>query len=195
MVKRAFLPDGALPVGDVTRLTGHVTEHILFERLQLTLGNKNIKDTLVLSSWSDKGAQDRKNREFDFIIVSLPLKFVFQIEVKSSSNKPNINKAIEQVEEGRKFLSSIIPFPAEDNWKFVRSFYFGKLTKPLKPCQSCHNFLLSHDTNLDEWWDGIAAEPQEEPNPESDGKTYLRTVKYLLFQMFLQGDCITKGQI
>ena len=171
-------------------MTGQEHEHCAFERLQSTLERKEVKNTFVISSWSDKSA-----REIDFIIISLPLKSVFQIEVKKSSNKSNINKAVNQVEEGRKFLSSIIPFPVEENWKFVSSLYFGELTQPLKPCPSCQNYLLSHDTNLDEWWDGIAAELQEAPNPESDGKTYLRTVKYLLFQMFLQGDCITKGQI
>ena len=182
-----------LPRGDAIRLTGCEQECSFFQKLQLALLSKKIKDTVVLSSWSDKGAQGRKNREIDFIILSLPLKSIFQIEVKSSSNSSNLNSGVKQLESGKTFFTSTIPFPAEEHWSIVRALYFGKLVEPLKACKSCETFLLTNETDLAEWWGAIASDKPTESIQESDRNTYFKIVKYLLFQMFLQDDLITKG--
>ena len=182
-----------LPSGDAIRLTGCVQECSFFQKLQLGLLSKKIKDTVVLSSWSDKGAQGRKNREIDCIILSLPLRSIFQIEVKASSNKANLNHGANQLQEGKTFFSSIIPFPSEEHWRIVSALRFGKLVEPLDACKRCEAFLISNETDLAKWWDTIASDKPTKPIQESDRNTYLTVIKYLLFQMFLQDDLITKG--
>ena len=186
------LPRASLSGATVRRLVDKEHECHAFERLQSTLEKKGIKDTMVITSWSNKS-----EREFDFIIVSLPLKSIFQIEVKKCLTKSSIKKAKDQLKKGKKFINSIIPFPLEDNLKLVRSFFVGEQEKELEqeqePCSSCLRFFLSHESSLDEWWDGINADQQAQPVQESHRETYLKVVKYLLFQMFLQDDCITKG--
>ena len=182
-----------LPRGDAIRLTGYEQECSFFQKLQLALLSKKIKDTVVLSSWSDKGAQGRKNREIDFIILSLPLRSIFQIEVKASSNKANLNHGINQLQEGKNFFSSIIPFPSDEHRRIVTALSFGKFLEPLTACKSCETFLLGNQTDLAEWWDTITSEKPNESIQEPDRNTYLTIVKYLLFQLFLQDDLTTKG--
>jgi hypothetical protein len=202
-------------------VTGAEEEQKVFERFQKLLENDQVKDTLVISSWSDGGSNDRKNREIDFLIISLPLKSIFQIEVKKISNKSNINKGVEQLKEGKNFFLSIIPFPFQEEWSFVQVLYFGTVTSTLESCQKCQDFLLSHDKNLADWWvcqtnrigdtsvddDGGYKKLKTSSELEHLGQkllinkrvqdpgqeTYLNIIKYLLFQMFLQDDCITKG--
>ncbi len=176
-------------------VAGAEEEQKVFERFQKLLENGPVKDTLVISSWSDGGLKnDRENKEIDLLIISLPLKSIFQIEVKKISNKSNINHGVKQLKEGKKFFLSIIPFPSQEDWSFVQVVYFGTVTKTLKSCQNCQDFLLSDDTKLADWWTQLTKQfetkaKQEHPSPD----TYLNTIKYLLFQMFLQDDCITKG--
>ena len=193
MVKSDHLAPDYLLGEDVARLTGCEQEHKVFEKLKYALLKKKDKNTVVISSWSDKGAKGRKNREIDFIILSLPLTSIFQIEVKKSSNKTNLNNGINQLEEGKKFFSSTIPFPPNEQWKMVRVLSFGKLLEPLKACISCGNFLLGNEPNLADWWDSIAPDQPTEPHQESGKNAYLAVLKYLLFQLFLQEDQITKG--
>ena len=193
MIKSDYLPPGKLNHGDAARLTGCEQEHKVFEKLQLTLAKKRVQDTVIISSWSDKGAQDRKNREIDVIILSLRLKSIFQIEVKKSYHLKSLNDGVRQLKEGKTFLSSVIPFPSNEQWKFVRSLCFGKLLEPLKSCKICENFLLSNETNLEDWWDSIDTDQPAEPKQQPGINTYLMVLKYLLFQMFLQDDHITRG--
>jgi len=175
-------------------VTGAEEEQKVFERLQKLLENDQVKDTLVISSWSDGGSNNRKNREIDFLIISLPLKSIFQIEVKKISNKSNINDGVKQLKEGKNFFLSIIPFPSREEWSFVQVLYFGTATSTLESCQNCQDFLLRPDTNLADWWTQLTKQFETKAKQKSTSQnTYLNTIKYLLFQMFLQDDCITKG--
>ena len=97
--KRETLPPKELPGEDANRLTGCEQECSFLQNLQSALLSTEIKDTVVFGSWSDKGAQGRKNREIDCIILSLPLKSIFQIEVKASSNKANLNHGANIISE------------------------------------------------------------------------------------------------
>jgi hypothetical protein len=173
-------------------VTGAEEEQKVFERLQKLLENDQVKDTLVISSWSDGGSNNRKNREIDFLIISLPLKAIFQIEVKKISNKSNINDGVKQLKEGKNFFLSIIPFPSREEWSFVQVLYFGTATSTLESCQNCQDFLLRPDTNLADWWNRLTKQFKTKVK-QSSQDAYLNTIKYLLFQMFLQDDCITKG--
>ena len=195
-MKSENLPPNELKDGDVKKITGYEQEHNIFGMLQSALAKKRVKDTVVLLSWSIKSAEGRKGREFDFLIVSLPLKSIFQIEVKTSSNEPSLKDGVDQLEEGKKFFCSTIPFPQNVSWKMVRALCFGELRElkePLNSCKNCTNFLLTKDTDFGGWWDVIGTDQATEPIRESDKNTYLTVLKSLLFQMFLQDDLITKG--
>jgi hypothetical protein len=201
VVKPAYRPPDLLNREDQealkhldTKLTGTEEEQKVFERFQKLFENDQVKDTLVISSWSDGGSNTRKNREIDFLIISLPLKSIFQIEVKKISNKSNINDGVKQLKEGKNFFLSIIPFPSREEWSFVQVLYFGTATSTLESCQNCQDFLLRPDTNLADWWTQLTKQFETKAKQKSTSQnTYLNTIKYLLFQMFLQDDCITKG--
>ena len=181
------------------KLTGDVQEDSFFNKLQAAVERNKVKDTFVISGWTDGGAEDRNNKEFDFLIVSLSLKAFLHIELKNSSNRGNIKKAMEQLEGGKQFFWSSIPFPQIENWKYIRVMYYGNEAKRARcnPCQNCEKFLLSQDVDLSSWWKEIEklAEKNKEPYNHDQIITYFNILKYLIFQMFLQDDCITKGLI
>lgn len=74
------------------KLTGDVQEDSFFNKLQAAVERNKVKDTFVISGWTDGGAEDRNNKEFDFLIVSLSLKAFLHIEVKNSSNRETLRR-------------------------------------------------------------------------------------------------------
>ena len=181
-----------------TNLAGSELEEEFFNNLQRTMEKNKIKDTFVISGWSDRGAKNRNQRELDYLIVSLNLKAIFHIEVKSSSNTKSIEKAIQQLDNGKKFFSSCIPFPQGENWKYIQGMYFGNAVENDygQPCSSCQNFLLTKGVDLSNWWMEWVNKLAQDKEVLSTYpiNTYLSILKYLIFQMFLQDDCITKGK-
>ena len=185
-----------------TNLTGSELEEKFFNNLQQVMEKSKIKDTFIISGWSDKGLSDRgpknrKMREFDYMIVSLNLKAIFQIEVKNSSNTKSIGKAIQQLEDGKKFFSSCVPFPQGENWRYIQGMYFENEVENEygQPCSNCQNFVLTKRVDLSSWWkECVNKLPHDKEVCSSfPVNTYFNILKYLIFQMFLQDNCITKG--
>ncbi len=129
------------------------------------------------------------------MIVSLQEKAFIQIEVKSKLNEGSITKGIEQVKKGKIFFSEVLPFPQKEHWKYVKVILFGSKDEEKLPphCQDCNFYLLSGQTDFNLWWTGLL-ECLDKATPHdalSGQKTYLNILKYLMFQMFLQDDCIS----
>ena len=180
-----------------SNLTGSELEEEFFNKLQFAMEKSEIKDTFVISGWSDNGEKGRKMREFDYLIVSLTLKTIIHIEVKSSSNTKSVEEAIRQLEDGKKFFLSCIPFPQDENWRYIQGMYIGnKVGNEFgQPCSSCQNFMLTKGDDLSSWWIELVNQltENEEGCTNYPTTTYFGILKYLIFQMFLQDDCITKG--
>ncbi len=181
---------------DVT-LLGAEEEHQFFDKLQNVLEGCNTKNAVVINGWSDHGAKQRKSREFDFLIVSLQEKAFIHIEVKSSLNKGSIEDGIRQVQDGQIFFSEVLPFPEKEHWKYVKVIHFGSKNEEKLPphCQDCNLYLLNGQTDFNLWWTGLLDHLHKAaPHDALSGQTtYLNILKYLMFQMFLQDNCITPG--
>ncbi len=176
-------------------MLGEEEEHQFFDKLQKVLEGCKTKNAVVINGWRADGTT--QSREFDFLIVSLQEKAFIHIEVKSSLNEGSITKGIGQVQDGQNFFSRVVPFPKKEHWKYVKVILFGsKDEEKLKSnCQDCNFYLLSGQTDFNLWWTGLldhlhTAAPHD---ALSGQKTYLNILKYLMFQMFLQDDCITPG--
>ena len=199
VVKRSFplkdLPEEGqqcLSKLDKNLLVNEQEEEFL-NKLQQALEKDAVKDTFVISGWSDTGSRDRQNREYDFLFVSWTLKTFFHIEVKASFTM----QGVEQLKAGKDFFLSNLPFPEKENWKYIQAMYYGnndEKSKQHHPCDECQRYLLTQDTDLSNWWSQMVKELQRNASGgPSDHETYLNIFKYLLFQMFIQDDCITKG--
>ena len=159
-----------------SNLTGSELEEEFFNKLQFAMEKSEIKDTFVISGWSDNGEKGRKMREFDYL---------------------SVEEAIRQLEDGKKFFLSCIPFPQDENWRYIQGMYIGnKVGNEFgQPCSSCQNFMLTKGDDLSSWWIGLVNQltENEEGCTNYPTTTYFGILKYLIFQMFLQDDCITKG--
>ena len=63
--------------------------------------------------------------EFDFLIVSEPLRTIFHIEVKRTCSKNTSDSAAKQLDRGLKLIQDSIQFPEKEKWNYVRLMYFG----------------------------------------------------------------------
>ena len=104
--------------------------------------------TVVLSGLMLKGYNDDNKLttlgEFDFIVISLPLKSIIQIEAKRGNNEKNREHANEQLKRGQKFFAKNFPFPSSEDWKYIKMMCFGE-TVEKDICDQCKPFVLSAD--------------------------------------------------
>ncbi len=98
--------------------------------------------------------------EYDFWIISYPLRTIVQIEAKRSNASKARKSAKIQLEKGFDFLRSKISLPEQENWKFVKSIWFDDTTDQTNVCKSCSTLVLHcKDSDFEEclknWWDSI----------------------------------------
>ena len=92
-------------------VVGAEEEENLFNKLRDVLTTLQVRNTIVINGWKDNGSQVRTTKEFDFLIISEPLKTIVHIEVKRHLNAETRDKAAKQLENGRKLFQDTIPFP------------------------------------------------------------------------------------
>ncbi len=186
-----------------TNLAGCEEEEKVFVKLQSTLEKSNTKDTVVFSGWNVKG-QD--SCEFDFLIVSEPLKTIFQIEVKKTNARKTRNSAKEQLQKGQKLFETRIPFPKEENWKHVKFMFFALNEKqeifrasdsPF--CCSCQPYILGPGTDFSVWWGQMTTTlshlKSQSPSTPLNRDIYKQAIHVLIHQMYIQQDCITNQDL
>jgi hypothetical protein len=146
----------------------------------------------------------RPQKEFDFLIISSPLKSILHIEVKRTMSEAYKQKAFKQLQKGFNFFLETIPFWEKSDWNYVRVVYFSLkedgsafLSKTSKLfCDKCQPFVLDSTTNFSDWWSNISAQLTTSQHASSyDSSTYITTLKVLLHQMFQQGNCVTKKDL
>jgi hypothetical protein len=142
----------------------------------------------------------RPQKEFDFLIISSPLKSILHIEVKRTMSEAYKQRAFTQLQKGLNFFLETIPFGEEANWNYVKVVFFAlkgdgssftsKTSKSF--CDNCQPFVLDSTTNFSDWWSNISAQLT---TSQHDSSTYIITLKVLLHQMFQQGNCVTKKDL
>jgi hypothetical protein len=152
----------------------------------LRKATKEVKahSTVVLSGLMLKGYNDDNKLttlgEFDFIVISLPLKSIIQIEAKRGNNEKNREHADIQLKRGKEFFAKNCPFPESENWKYTKMMCFGE-TVEKDICDQCKHFVLSADfikTNM--------TQPVSKPIADQfktfweDCKVYPGIIKHLL---------------
>jgi hypothetical protein len=158
----------------------------------------------------------RPEKEFDFLIISSPLKSILHIEVKRTMSEDYKQvyqqgykqgykeKAFKQLQKGFDFFQETIPFGGKSDWNYVRLVYFalkqnGKVftSKTCNSfCDNCRPFVLDSTTNFSDWWLNISAQLTTSQRASYyDSSTYIITLKVLLHQMFQQGKCVTKKDL
>ena len=183
-------------------LLGAETEELLFKNLRSTLTKAGVRNTLVINGWKDNGSKERTMRECDFLIVSEPLKTIIHIEAKISYSPKSKKKGLEQLKKGLDLAKENLPFPEEENWNYCRVLYFGRGREQkshdeytINSCPKCQLFVLDFEKNLDEWWNEISQPMDKSPPTATATSTYIQICKFLLHQMFQQGQCVTQNDI
>ncbi len=174
-------------------VTGGEQEETVYNQLRRSLQKNGIKNTVVINSWKDRLTQGNTAAEFDFLIVSEPFQTIFHIEVKKTCNNKNAFKAAEQLENGLKLISKNIPFPEQENWKYVRLMYFARneQTKSIF-CTECQRYVIEPSRDI---WSEITKNSQQLSEAKSFNKTYHSILKFLLYEMFKQESCATTQQL
>jgi hypothetical protein len=101
----------------------------------------SLQNTVVLSGLVLKDCHLKTLGEFDFIVISLPLKSIIQIEAKRGNNPKNIEHAEKQLNRGEMFFEENIPFSSSDKWKYIRMMCFGESVEK-DTCVNCKCFIL-----------------------------------------------------
>lgn len=181
-------------------LGGVVLESEVFKMLQHTLEDEGVIDTVVISSWKDNTPTAKK--EFDFLIVSLPLKAIIHIEVKRTLNNKARETATKQLNKGLYLISNKVPFQKENNWKYLQciSYCYMDLTEQkTNDFLESHPFFKSKGNLLGDWWKSLMNQTSEGCSSKNlekckeESSTYLSILKYLFHQMFIQEDVLTQG--
>jgi hypothetical protein len=174
-------------------ITGGIVEEKVFNNLRTNLQETNVKNTVVINGFKEKGPSGMETGEFDFFIVSEPLQTIFHIEVKRTCSQNTADSAAKQLDRGLKLFQDKIPFPAEDNWKYIRMMCFGiDGEKHSIFCPECQKYVLGPNKDV---WTEITKTIQQPVLAKASTQTYLNILKYLLFEMFKQESCATTQQL
>ena len=201
-------------------LLGAEEEEKLYNNLRVALAG--VTNTIVINGWKDNGSKERRMREFDFLIVSESLNSIIHIEAKRCNSKSSREKAAKQLKQGLDFVLENLPLPGNQGWKYTRVIYFGSGKEDQSPsvnphnfCPKCYLFVLDSKTNLNEWWLNISKKLETSTQinqtgtdlvsyevkrgahvyPTQTTSTYILMCKFLLHQMFQQGQCVTQNDI
>ncbi len=100
------------------------------------------QNTVVLSGLKQQDLDSKTLGEFDFIIISLPLKSVIQIEAKIANTGTSRRNAAKQLNQGEVFFEENFPFPISENWKYTKMMCFGESVEK-DICDDCKPFVLN----------------------------------------------------
>jgi hypothetical protein len=100
------------------------------------------QNTVVLSGLKLKDLDSKTTGEIDFLIISLPLMTIFQIEVKRANTDATRSSALTQLNRGLAFFEENIPFPCSENWNYTKMMCFGESVEK-DICDDCKPFVLS----------------------------------------------------
>jgi hypothetical protein len=121
---------------------GSEFEDEIFKGLQKAMKENKIQNTVIFSGLKIKNVDLSEKGEVDFIIISLPLKSIVQIEAKKGNNEKNREHADTQLNRGKKFFEENFPFPSSEDWNYIKMMCFGEsVTADI--CQNCQKFVLS----------------------------------------------------
>ena len=173
-------------------------ESDFFKMLQQTLENSRVQDTVVITGWKDNTPSAKK--EFDFLIISLPLKAIIHIEVKRTLIKKSKEKAINQLNDGHSIMINKVPFPKKGNWKYIQFICYchkEENDEEIDQFLGSHSHSKCQEAQLCDGWNDLMNQVSKADltyweRQENTG-AYLNILKYLFHQMFIQEDVITQG--
>ncbi len=100
------------------------------------------QNTVVLSGLNLKDLDSKTTGEIDFLIISLPLRSIIQIEAKNGNNNKNREHADKQLSRGEAFFGENFPFASSENRNYTKMMCFGQyVDKDI--CNQCKPFVLS----------------------------------------------------
>jgi hypothetical protein len=102
--------------------------------------------------------------EFDFIVISLPLKSIIHIEAKAGYHKSSRRSASEQLESGLTFFKEKLPLPATENWKYIKMMCFGEFLDN-EVCVQCRPFILGTNFIIENTLQSISREIAHQLHP------------------------------
>ncbi len=117
-------------------------EDEIFEGLRKATTEIKAQNTVVLSGLNLKDLDSKTTGEIDFLIISLPLMSIIQIEAKNGNNKKNREHADKQLSRGLEFFRNNCPFPGSENWNYTKMMCFGQSVET-DICDQCKPFVLS----------------------------------------------------
>ena len=183
-------------------VVGAEEEENLFNKLRDVLTTLQVRNTIVINGWKDNGSQVRTTKEFDFLIISEPLKTIVHIEVKRHLNAETRDKAAKQLESGRKLFQETIPFPKDQNWKYIQVMYGSRSDQEDFSCTNKEHcihqpLVISHETDLVTWWKKVTeiTDAQITTKGQKEVRTYIEISKFLVHQLFQQEQNITQDDI
>jgi hypothetical protein len=100
------------------------------------------QNTVVLSGFKQKDSDSKTTGEIDFLIISLPLQSIIQIEVKRGSTDASRSSAAKQLIRGQAFFEDSFPFSSSENWNYTKMMCFGEVVEE-DICDDCKPFVLS----------------------------------------------------
>jgi hypothetical protein len=100
-----------------------------------------VQNTVVVSGLRLRDADLKTTGEIDFIVISLQLKSIIQIEAKRGNNQKNREHAEEQLKKGLAFFKENFSFPSSENWKYIKMMCFGESVEK-DVCEKCKPFVL-----------------------------------------------------
>jgi hypothetical protein len=126
------------------------------------------KNTVVLSGLQLNELNDNNKMttlgEFDFIVISLPLKSIIHIEAKAGYHKSSRRSASEQLESGLTFFKEKLPLPDSENWKYVKMMCFGDSVDN-DICVQCKPFILGTKFIIENTLQSISREIAQQLHP------------------------------
>ena len=184
-----------------SNLGGALLENEVFKLLQQMMEGSCVEDTVVISGWKDSNPKAKK--EFDFLIVSLPMKAIVHIEVKRTLSEETKKKVVTQLEKGHSVIKGKVPFHAKSDWKYFQYILFSRretnddeIDKFLGS-KRCSNFSCT-STDLGNWWQELVSErlkvTSASKSKTGDSETYINILKFYFHQMFIQKDVLTQGK-
>ena len=178
---------------------GIILESNVFKMHQQTFENLGVQDTVVICGWKDNTPSAKK--EFDFLIISLPLKAIIHIEVKRTLNKKSKESATKQLDDGHSIMNNKVPFLKKRDWKYIQYICFSHLNANDDEIKEflthAESQILALGTQICDWWKDLMSKMPKKSSlikSQADIATYLNILKYLFHQMFIQEDVLTQGK-
>ncbi len=155
------------------------------------------QNTVVLSGLNLKDLDSKTTGEIDFLIISLPLMSIIQIEAKNGNNKKNREHADKQLSRGLEFFRNNCPFSEPENWNYTKMMCFGQSVEK-DICDQCKPFVLSANFVESNKTQAVAKKIAEQfktfwkSGNVCKGKTYIQNEHFILFLLNKMGNYFFK---